>query len=180
MGIRRQGDDGMRTILDQRIKIYQVYVKMNTKKQHKRAERATTKKRAVATNDLFSFQKKVTVTFLEMLLMIKLFHWKTVSYAAHKASDELYEKLNTNMDSFIEILLGKSQHRTNLLQKKTIRLIDLPSKERMKQEMERFKGWLLELNEQPAMKQMSNNDLFNIRDTLLGDVNQFLYLLTFK
>ena len=27
---------------------------------------------------------------------------------------------------------------------------------------------------------MSNTDLFNIRDTILGDLNQFLYLLTFK
>jgi len=150
---------------------------MNTKKEHKQR---TTKTKKRTSNELFSFQKKITVTFLEMLLMIKLFHWKTTSYAAHKASDELYEKLNTNMDSFIEIMLGKSQHRTNLLQQKTIRLIDLPSKEKMKQEMERFKTWLLDLNEQPAMKQMSNNDLFNIRDTLLGDVNQFLYLLTFQ
>ena len=27
---------------------------------------------------------------------------------------------------------------------------------------------------------MSNTDLFNIRDTILGDMNQFLYLLTFN
>ena len=153
---------------------------MSTKKDKHLLRASKTQKRTGSNSVLFSFQKKITVVFLEMLLMIKLFHWKTTSFAAHKASDELYTKLNTNMDSFIEILLGKSQHRTNLLQQKKIRLIDLPSKEKMKQEMEQFKGWLIDLNHEPAMKQMANTDLYNIRDTLLGDVNQFLYLLTFQ
>jgi len=155
---------------------------MTTKKEKHllRTSKTKTYKHTNTNPVLFSFQKKMTVVFLEMLLMIKLFHWKTTSFAAHKASDELYAKLNTNMDGFIEILLGKSQHRTNLLQQKKIRLIDLPSKEKMKQEMERFKGFLVDLNHEPAMKQMTNTDLYNIRDTILGDVNQFLYLLTFQ
>jgi hypothetical protein len=32
----------------------------------------------------------------------------------------------------------------------------------------------------PTSLLISNTDLFNIRDTILGDLNQFLYLLTFK
>ena len=53
---------------------------------------------------LVSFQKEITVVFLEMLLMIKLFHWKTYSYATHKATDKLYTKLNNFKvnDTFIE------------------------------------------------------------------------------
>jgi len=127
-----------------------------------------------------SFQKEITVVFFEILLMIKLFHWKTTSYPTHKATDSLYKKLNANMDSFMEILLGKSGVRIDLMDKKNIRLIDLNSPESLKREIEKFKGYLISLNDNATMKKMSNTDLFNIRDTILGDMNQFLYLLTFK
>jgi len=129
---------------------------------------------------LLSFQKEITIRFLEMLLMIKLFHWKTYSYATHKATDKLYSKFNDDMDSFIEILLGKTGVRSDLTSKKNIRLLDLTSPEALKREIEAFKGYLVSLNSNKAMKSMSNTDLFNIRDTILGDMNQFLYLLTFK
>jgi len=131
-------------------------------------------------SSLSAFQKEVTVVFLEMLLMVKLFHWKTTSYATHKATDDLYTKLNANIDSFIEVLLGKTGFRTNLMSNKSIRLVDLSSAESLKREIEAFKGYLVSLNDNKAMKQMANTDLYNIRDTLLGDMNQFLYLLTFK
>jgi DNA-binding ferritin-like protein len=131
-------------------------------------------------SSLSAFQKEITVVFLEMLLMVKLYHWKTTSYATHKATDELYTKINANMDSFVEVLLGKSGVRTDLMSNKNIKLVDLSSAEALKREIEGFKGYLVGLNDNKAMKKMSNNDLFNIRDTILGDLNQFLYLLTFK
>jgi hypothetical protein len=140
----------------------------------------TRKNRNRVSSSLVSFQKEVTVVFFEMLLMVKLFHWKTYSYATHKATDKLYSKLNEDIDSFIEILLGKTGVRIDLTGKKNIRLIDLASPEALKREIEGFKGYLVSLNSNKAMKSMSNSDLFNIRDTILGDMNQFLYLLTFK
>jgi DNA-binding ferritin-like protein len=127
-----------------------------------------------------SFHKEITVTFLEMLLMVKLFHWKTMSYATHKATDELYTKLNANIDSFVEVMLGKSGSRIDLMSNRSIKLVDLSSAESLKREIDRFKDYLVNLNQNKYLKQMSNSDLFNIRDTILGDLNQFLYLLTFK
>lgn len=137
-------------------------------------------RRKHSSNSLASFQKEITVVFLEMLLMVKLFHWKTTSYATHKATDDLYTKLNANIDGFIEILLGKSGSRIDLMSNKHIRLVDLTSQESLKREIEAFKGYLVSLDNNAAMKRMSNTDLYNIRDTILGDMNQFLYLLTFK
>ena len=128
---------------------------------------------------LKEFQKEITVVFLEILLMVKLYHWKTTSYATHKATDELYSKLNSNIDSFIEILLGKSGLRTDLMNHKNIRLVDLSSQESLKREINKLKDYLVGLNNNSAMKIMSNTDLYNIRDSILGDMNQFLYLLTF-
>jgi len=133
-----------------------------------------------SSQSLNEFQKEIASVFLEMLLMVKLYHWKTTSYATHKATDELYLKLNANIDSFIEILLGKSGSRIDLMSKSNIRLVDLSSQESLKREVDAFKGYLVRLNDNKALQTMSNSDLFNIRDTILGDLNQFLYLLTFK
>ena len=139
----------------------------------------TRRNKSKESSSLVTFQKEITVIFLEMLLMIKLFHWKTHSYATHKATDDLYTKVNANMDSFIEILLVKTGVRTNLTSHKNIRLMDLNSVESFKREIEKFKSYLVSLNNNKAMQTMSNPDLLNIRDTILGDMNQFLYLLTF-
>ena len=124
------------------------------------------------------FQKEVTVKFLELLMMVKLFHWKTLSYATHKATDELYSKLNDHIDTFIEILLGKTGIRTNLLNKHKISLIDLSNKEQLSNKINYYKSYLVGLTNNPFIRSMSNTDLLNVRDEILGDLNQFLYLLT--
>lgn len=151
---------------------------MSTKRYKKRE--GTRRRYLTGSSSLAAFQKEITVVFLEMLMMIKLFHWKTSSYATHKATDDLYTKLNANIDSFIEIILGKSGSRIDLTNNKQFKLIDLSSEDSFKREIEAFKGYLVSLNKNKAMLSMSNTDLFNIRDTILGDLNQLLYLLTFK
>jgi hypothetical protein len=149
-------------------------------KTHRKRGGKGTRRNKQSSGSFSAFQKEVTVVFLEMLLMVKLFHWKTTSYATHKATDDLYTKLNANIDNFIEVLLGKTGLRTDLMGNKNIRLVDLSSTEALKREIEAFKGYLVSLNDNATMKRMSNTDLYNIRDTILGDMNQFLYLLTFK
>lgn len=153
---------------------------MSTKRH--RLIKGGTRRRKSTGPSLASFQKEIAVVFLEMLMMVKLFHWKTTSYATHKATDELYTKLNANIDSFIEILLGKSGSRIDLLSntERKFKLIDLTNQEAFKREVEAFKGYLVSLNDNKAMLTMNNTDLFSVRDTILGDLNQLLYLLTFK
>jgi DNA-binding ferritin-like protein len=126
------------------------------------------------------FQKEITLVFFEILLMIKLYHWKTHSYATHKATDELYTTFNGHMDKFIEVLLGKTGTRIDLNNVKSVKLDSFDSQEGFKQKVEEFKGYLVGLENHNAMKTMSNTDLFNIRDEILSDLNQFLYLLTFR
>jgi hypothetical protein len=127
-----------------------------------------------------NFEKQVTVIFFEMLLMVKLFHWKTYSYATHKATDELYAKLNEHMDQFIEVLLGKTGIRINLLNNKKISLIDLSSPQQLRAKVDEYKKYLVSLTNNRAINSMNDTDLLNIRDEILGDMNQFLYLLSFK
>jgi DNA-binding ferritin-like protein len=140
-----------------------------------------TRKNKSSSSSIGSFQKQITIMFLEMLMMVKLFHWKTHSHVIHKATDELYDSLNGNMDKFIEVLLGKTGSRTDLMNNKTISLYDLDSQEKLKIKIDAFKSYLVNLNNNNVLTTtMSNSDLFNIRDEILGDLNKFLYLLTFK
>ena len=46
------------------------------------------------------------LSFLELLNTIKIYHWSTLSYPTHKATDELHGKMSELVDSFIEIYIG--------------------------------------------------------------------------
>ena len=122
-------------------------------------------------------ENKVTKVFLELLLMIKFFHWRTTSYAIHKATDELYSSLNENIDKFIEVLLGKNESRIDFTNIKTISIIYLHCPIKLKLKIECFKDYLDKLTNN---KVMNSSDLLNIRDEILADLNQFLYLLTLE
>jgi hypothetical protein len=38
---------------------------------------------------------------------IKLYHWETLSFPRHKATDELVTNLDANIDKFVEVYIGK-------------------------------------------------------------------------
>jgi len=146
--------------------------KQHTRKNHKKYSETNT------SSILQKFENDISSYFFEVLLMVKLFHWKTYSYSTHKATDELYSKINENMDKFIEVLLGKTGIRINLKNKKYISLIDPQNKEQFIKHIDSFKSYLINLSTNKAMQLMSNVDLYTIRDELLADINQFLYLLS--
>ena len=98
------------------------------------------KKRQCNSQHLASFEQEVVVKFLETLNTIKLFHWKTHSYATHKATDELYSKINDNVDTFVEVLLGKCGNRIHLEHVKHISLKVFNHAEEFEREMENFKS----------------------------------------
>jgi hypothetical protein len=150
------------------------------KKTRKNRKTHSFRKSVCSSPSLASFEKEIVVKFLELLNTIKLFHWKTHSYATHKATDELYSKINENVDTFVEVLLGKCGNRIHLEHIKHISLKDFTHVEEFKREMENFKSYLIGLDTNKGLQTMSNSDLYNIRDELLANINQFLYLLTFK
>jgi len=118
--------------------------------------------------------EQMVIMFLQMLNTIKLYHWKTTSFAEHKATDELYAKLNGTIDSFVEIMLGKRGTRINLISTKHISLSDFSNSSELKREVEMYKQYLTKMPLQDT-----DSDLLNTRDEMLGHLNQFTYLLTF-
>jgi hypothetical protein len=129
-----------------------------------------------------SFKRDIVIEFLEFLNTIKLYHWKTHSYSTHQATDALYDKMNKSIDKFVEVLLGKNGDRVHLDNVKTLRLRTLNSSSQLKQYLTEFKSKMVGLDNSSALTSqgMTNSDLLNIRDEILADINQFLYLLTFK
>jgi DNA-binding ferritin-like protein len=150
--------------------------KILNRKQKTRKNRAQT----VSMQSIQKFEQEIVIKYLSLLNTVKIYHWKTHSYASHKATDELYSKLNKDIDHFVEVLLGKIGNRVDLTKVKSIPIHDFTSLEQMKKEVVSFKSYLVNLDSNKVMRSMSNSDLFNIRDEILADLNQFLYLLTFK
>jgi hypothetical protein len=109
------------------------------------------------------------IVFLQILNTIKLFHWNTKDYAKHKASDELHESLGKLVDSYVEKNFGEMGRFTvhENIQFHTL------SDESFLKDIHNFKEFLIKL-------QNPSTDLSNIRDEMLGEVNQFLYLWTLK
>ena len=116
--------------------------------------------------------------FLELLMIIKVYHWKTKSYAEHKATDELYASLNESIDKFVEIMLGKYKLRLKM-KGKNIKFTDPSTKKEIIKIVNLYKI-LLANNMNKYINIVKDTDLLNIRDEILGNLNQFLYLLTFK
>ena len=165
-------------------------VKNETKRSEKRSERSRKGTRKMHISDGLeessqktypkgiNNQKKSHLVriFLEMLNVIKLYHWKTRSFSQHKATDELYARLNEHIDKFVEVLLGKDQSRINMVEK-NIELLDTSSTKEFQTRVFQYRGFLTDLDRYFDRKK--DTDILNIRDEILGDINQFLYLLTF-
>lgn len=119
----------------------------------------------------------IVTTFLEIMNTVKLYHWETDIYSIHKATDELKEKLEFNIDRFVEILLGKCRTRINLTQNR-IQLIDVKKNDSFKEKMFEYRSFLIDLS--VIFDKRTDGDLLSVRDDMLGDINQFLYLLSFN
>ena len=155
--------------------------KNKSKKQRTRSvyKRGGTKK-SVRINGKYNINNReksnIIKMFLQVLNMVKLYHWKTHSFSQHKATDELYERLNENIDKFVEILLGKDQSRVKMLEKR-IDLTDSDNLKDFKSKIFEYRTFLTDMN--MFFDSKKDSDLLSVRDEILGDINQFLYLLTF-
>lgn len=108
---------------------------------------------------------------------VKLYHWQTMNYPRHIATNDLVTKLDANIDQFIEVYIGK-YGRPRLSGKTTsIHLRNHSDKEAtvmLKDAIE----WLS--TKLPRKLKNTDTDLINIRDTIVADLNQTLYLFSMQ
>lgn len=119
---------------------------------------------------------EIALIFLEFINQLKIYHWQTLNYARHIASDKLVSTITGQVDRFMEILQGSRNTRLVLSSKG--RKIELTNQQDSNANslLLAFKYWLL--NELPIMLEYFDSDLSNIRDEMLGSVNNTLYLYT--
>jgi hypothetical protein len=119
----------------------------------------------------------IAVTLLAYHNAIKIYHWQTLKYSRHKASDKLLNNMIEHIDQFVEILQGSWGVRVNLAQKIDIPISNMTDANAI-ETLNIFKGWLS--TQLPAMLRQSDTDLLNKRDEMLSSINQVLYLFTFS
>ena len=113
--------------------------------------------------------------FLQLRDQIKLYHWQTRVYARHIATDQMLEKLEKHMDSFVEVYIGKygRPRVTGKNAEITVHNMTEAGATRMLQAALRYlKGPLTR-----SLKE-GDYDLFALRDDLVEDLNQLAYLFT--
>jgi len=115
--------------------------------------------------------------FMEMLNTIKIYHWSTLSYPTHKATDELHEKMSELVDSFIEKYIAITG--TPLFHhgrgKQSIPFYECKSLEDYRKKLQDYKRFLVSFNENILHKEAT--ELLSIRDDMLGEIDQALYSL---
>ena len=115
--------------------------------------------------------------FLTMRNQIKLYHWQTGLYSRHKGTDGVIESLDGNIDKYVEVYMGKygrpkMNSRTGIVQVKNFT---------EKNAVAFVKACIQELIiEIPKGLKKIDTDLLNIRDEMLADLNQLLYLFTLE
>lgn len=102
--------------------------------------------------------------------LIQLYHWQTNDYARHKASGDLYDKLNKNIDEFVEVYQNNSRVNMN---NNSIKLSNMTDS-KIDSLLSNFVKYLLGLDK--ILKK--DPSLLNIRDEMLADVKQTQYLFS--
>lgn len=118
----------------------------------------------------------IVYSFLSFQVLLKIYHWQTLSYARHKASDDLFSSISEKIDKFVETLQGNREARVNFkgqnLQLTNInddRGVDLL------REFERYLSQRL-----PTLLGRNELDLLNLRDEMVNDIHQALYLYSLQ
>jgi len=112
----------------------------------------------------------VIAKLFEFQNQFKIFHWQTYSFAQHKAFGNLYDDLADTIDTFVESYQGVYGRMD--FGGMTFSFSNLSSSD--------FSACLQEIVMDVSQweRYFSNTDLLNIRDEILGSLNQTAYLLT--
>jgi len=120
---------------------------------------------------------KVIVNLIKIQNQLRILHWQTLSYAAHKALGNAYEDLDELIDSLVEVHQGKYGRLTfetpidlGLVNQDEIDLEDV-----LIQLNDYLSGPFNEMHDP-----VKDTDCLNIRDEILAVINKLRYLLTLK
>ena len=114
---------------------------------------------------------------LEAQIQFKILHWQTKGYSRHIAFGEIYSSMDENIDSFVEVAMGKYGRFTLGDNEKTLNLQNLSELD-LATFLKTLKSNIIGLSN--GLSQEKDTDLLNIKDEILADVNKLSYLLTLE
>lgn len=113
--------------------------------------------------------------FLAMRNQIKLYHWQTSLYSRHKATDDVINALDESIDKYVEVYMGKYGRPKMSSRNNTIVMENLTEKNAVV-----FVKSCIDVLNQGLVKSLkkTDTDLVNLRDEMLAELNQLLYLFS--
>ena len=125
---------------------------------------------------------------LTILNQIKIYHWQTKSFSEHKALDAAYETLEELIDEFVEVYQGTFGRIKSASGSFEFELENLQTEDYQKEQLDQSSYLMEKIDQWIAYLKSFNNDadlndksdLLNIRDEMLGALNQLKYLLTLR
>jgi hypothetical protein len=116
--------------------------------------------------------------FFELREQLKLYHWQTTHYSRHVGTDRILGELDGKIDSFVEVWIGKYGRPRLAGATRTVTVANLSEKQiigYVKKAADYLIGPL-----SASLSPTKDMDLANIRDEMIGSLNQLLYLFTLK
>jgi len=115
--------------------------------------------------------------FLQLRNQIKLYHWQTRVYSRHIATDKTLENLDTAIDTYVEVYIGKYGRPKVSGKNASITLQNLSEAGATRLIIAAVKYL-----QGPLTKTLKtiDTDLMHVRDEIVADLNQLLYLFTLK
>jgi hypothetical protein len=114
--------------------------------------------------------------FFHLREQLKLYHWQTTSYARHTGTDRILGELDSKIDTFVEVWMGKYGRPKLAAATRTITVGNMSEKQAVafvKAAVAYLVGPL-----SASLQATRDMDLANLRDEMIGSLNQLMYLFT--
>ncbi len=105
-----------------------------------------------------------------------MYHWQTRVYARHVATDKALDQLDTLIDAYVEVYIGKYGRPKLDAETRVLRLQTLTEAGATKLVNAAVRHLL-----GPMVRKLdpaTDSDLVNLRDEMVANLNQLLYLFT--
>lgn len=121
-------------------------------------------------------KEEIILKLVQIQNQFRFLHWQTFGDAKHRAYGGIYESLGEIIDKFTEAMMGK-YGRPEFDGEFSIMFQDIKSLS-VQDFMDGITEFLVSMTDQ--LDSRYDTDLLNLRDEMLGDINQLKYLLTLK
>lgn len=121
-------------------------------------------------------KEELTLKLVQIQLQFKFLHWQTFGDAKHKAYGDIYDSLGDLIDTFVETMMGK-YGRVEFEPEFSILFQDIKALS-VQNFMDGITEFLVEMTDH--LDSRYDTDLLNLRDEMLGSINQLKYRLTLK